>query len=105
LTGTVLPTETHCPDLMPATTAAGHNVAPPERVCTSPFGSAKVASSARRLGASTCGRFLSVKAPEPLRSSVTASLSAISLAPSSEGGCESLSSSSEAEVSSPVRGV
>ena len=78
-TGTRWPTDTQRPALMPATTAAGHRIASPRIVWTSPFGSANVASSARRFGASTAGSPCSVTAPEPLRSSVSGSLSAISL--------------------------
>ncbi|KGC81122.1 hypothetical protein DO71_1987 [Burkholderia pseudomallei] len=77
-TGTRWPTDTQWPAWMPATTAAGHSIASPRIVCTSPFGSANVASSATRLGASTAGRPFSVSAPEPVRSSVSAILSAMS---------------------------
>src|ERR1700730_8062366 len=77
-TGTALPTDTQSPALMPAATAAGQSVALPRSVWISPFGSAKVASSASRFGASTTGSDLSVSVPVPLRSSVNEVLSATS---------------------------
>src|SRR5471032_2137660 len=79
-TGTALPTDTQSPALMPAATDAGQRVALPRSVWISPLGSAKVASSASCFGASTVGSDFSVRVPVPFRSSVSAVLSAMSLA-------------------------
>ncbi|EDT03673.1 hypothetical protein BamIOP4010DRAFT_2832 [Burkholderia ambifaria IOP40-10] len=87
---------------MPATTAAGHRIVSPRIVCTSPFGSANVASSAMRFGASTSGRPLSVTEPAPLRSSVSGSLSAISrVASGSLFAADALSPSCESSSALP----
>ncbi|MDR8940759.1 hypothetical protein FEP80_01291 [Burkholderia multivorans] len=106
-TGTRWPTDTQRPALIPATTAAGHSIVSPRIVCTSPFGSAKVASSAMRFGASMSGSPFSVIAPAPLRSSVRGSLSAISFVASGSLFADdrpSPSCSSSSAMPSPVSG-
>ncbi|MCY1303020.1 hypothetical protein D9M70_527080 [compost metagenome] len=62
---------------MPAMTDAGHSVCVLRMVCTSPFGSAYVASSSSSRAAFTLGTLSIVTLPAPSLFSVSGSLSAI----------------------------
>ena len=63
--------------LIAATTDDGHNMAVLLSVCTSPFGSEKLASNSRLCGALDVGIFWMLTLPLPLASSVSGSLSAM----------------------------